>query len=328
MKKNIFGVNKAIGKSHPHENGERLISLDYNYTKEYNYNYEICVTQFNYLFSEVKSSHRVAALWLTPQNYIQKFKKSILIFTSILILPCFSLGAGIPVVDTTANQQMATQNAKQIAEWTKEASRWTETVSHYQKQIQAYKDELLSKTGVRDSVSFVKDIKQIYSDFAESGQNIQSFYNDVLRDPQDFLSDKGSEIFGKYTSFDRCNFDFLSQSEKNICKMNLITYAAQVETYNQASKQMDTISQTLQKLQDKLANSKDIKESTDVGNAIQLEVAKIQMVKNQVDLANSSYENQRRIQEDMAIQEYSKSLQNFHNEAISDEEAAKYLKKK
>lgn len=85
MKKNIFGVNKAIGKSHPHENGERLISLDYNYTKEYNYNYEICVTQFNYLFSEVKSSHRVAALWLTPQNYIQKFKKSILIFTSILI---------------------------------------------------------------------------------------------------------------------------------------------------------------------------------------------------------------------------------------------------
>ncbi|EAI3152710.1 type IV secretion system protein, partial [Campylobacter coli] len=216
--------------------------------------------------------------------------------------------AGIPVVDTTANQQMATQNAKQIAEWTKEASRWTETVSHYQKQIQAYKDELLSKTGVRDSVSFVKDIKQIYSDFAESGQNIQSFYNDVLRDPQDFLSDKGSEIFGKYTSFDRCNFDFLSQSEKNICKMNLITYAAQVETYNQASKQMDTISQTLQKLQDKLVNSKDIKESTDVGNAIQLEVAKIQMVKNQVDLANSSYENQRRIQEDMAIQEYSKSF--------------------
>lgn len=56
--------------------------------------------------------------------------------------------------------------------------------------------------------------------------------------------------------------------------MNLITYTAQVETYNQISKQMDTISQTLQKLQDKLVNSKDIKESTDVGNAIQLEVAK------------------------------------------------------
>nr|WP_250535036.1 type IV secretion system protein [Campylobacter jejuni] len=243
-------------------------------------------------------------------------------------MPNLAFSAGIPVVDVTANQQMATQNAKQVAEWAKDASRWTETVAHYQKQIQAYKDELLSKTGIRDSVTFLKDIKQIYSDFAEAGQNIQSFYNDVLRDPQKFLSDKGNEIFGKYTSFDRCNFDFLSQSEKNICKMNLITYAAQVETYNQASKQMDTISQTLQKLQDKLVNSKDIKESTDVGNAIQLEVAKIQMVKNQVDLANASYENQRKIKEDMAMQEYSKSFQNLHNEAISDEEATKYFKKK
>lgn len=272
MKKIIFGVNnKAIGKSHPHENGARLISLDYNYTKEYNYNYEICVTQFNHLFSEVKFSHRVAALWLTPQNYIQKFKKSILIFTSILILPCFSLGAGIPVVDTNANQQMATQNAKQIAEWAKEASRWTETVSHYQKQIQAYKDELLSKTGIRDSVSFVKDIKQIYSDFAESGQNIQSFYNDVLRDPQDFLSDKGNEIFGKYTSFDRCNFDFMSQSEKNICKMNLITYAAQVETYNQASIQVNIVAKSLEKLHQKLIESKDIKETNGINNAINVE---------------------------------------------------------
>ncbi|MCW1332603.1 type IV secretion system protein [Campylobacter jejuni] len=251
--------------------GARLISLDYNYTKEYNYNYEICVTQFNHLFSEVKFSHRVAALWLTPQNYIQKFKKSILIFTSILILPCFSLGAGIPVVDTNANQQMATQNAKQIAEWAKEASRWTETVSHYQKQIQAYKDELLSKTGIRDSVSFVKDIKQIYSDFAESGQNIQSFYNDVLRDPQDFLSDKGNEIFGKYTSFDRCNFDFMSQSEKNICKMNLITYAAQVETYNQASIQVNIVAKSLEKLHQKLIESKDIKETNGINNAINVE---------------------------------------------------------
>ncbi|HEB7549083.1 type IV secretion system protein [Campylobacter coli] len=292
-------------------------------TKEYNYNHDEISDIHHNSFRVLVFRHNGANLVAnTPKNYIQKFKKSILILASLLILPNLAFSAGIPVVDATANQQMATQNAKQIAEWAKEASRWTETVSHYQKQIQAYKDELLSKTGIRDSVSFVKDIKQIYSDFAESGQNIQSFYNDVLRDPQDFLSDKGSEIFGKYTSFDRCNFDFMSQSEKNICKMNLITYAAQVETYNQASKQMDTISQTLQKLQDKLVNSKDIKESTDVGNAIQLEVAKIQMVKNQVDLANSSYENQRRIQEDMAIQEYSKS---FKKEPLDPSE---FFKKK
>lgn len=88
-------------------------------------------------------------------------------------MPNLAFSAGIPVVDATANQQMATQNAKQIAEWAKEASRWTETVSHYQKQIQAYKDELLSKTGIRDSVSFVKDINK----FIQISQNLDKIYN-------------------------------------------------------------------------------------------------------------------------------------------------------
>ncbi|AWI35161.1 type IV secretion system protein [Helicobacter apodemus] len=293
---------------HTPTSGAKLISLDYNYTKEYNCNYDefraIHLSSFWGLDFRYKGANLVAN---TPRNYIQKFKKSIFVFTSLLI-PSFLLSASIPVVDTAANAQMATQNAKQIAEWAREATRWTDTVSHYQKQIQAYQSELLSKTGMRDSVSFLRDIKQIYSDFSKAGENIQSFYNNVLRDPQEFLSKKGSEIFGRYTSFDRCNFDFMSQSEKNICKMNLITYAAQVETYNQASKQMDTISATLKKLQDKLVNAKDIKESTDIGNAIQLEVAKIQIVKNQIDLANASYENQRKIQENIAMQEYSKSF--------------------
>ncbi|WP_249621505.1 TrbM/KikA/MpfK family conjugal transfer protein, partial [Campylobacter jejuni] len=53
---------------------------------EYNYNYEICVTQFNHLFSEVKFSHRVAALWLTPKNYTQKLKKLSLIASLLLFI--------------------------------------------------------------------------------------------------------------------------------------------------------------------------------------------------------------------------------------------------
>ncbi len=84
MKKFIFNTISQ-GKSTP-INGARLKSLDYNYTKEYNYNYEICVTQFNHLFSEVKFSHRVAALWLTPKNYTQKLKKLSLIASLLLFI--------------------------------------------------------------------------------------------------------------------------------------------------------------------------------------------------------------------------------------------------
>lgn len=264
-------------------------------TKEYNYNHDEISDIHHSSFRVLVFRHNGANLVAnTPKNYIQKFKKSILILASLLILPNLAFSAGIPVVDVTANQQ--------IAEWAKEASRWTETVSHYQKQIQAYRDKLLSKTGIRDSVSFVKDIKQIYSDFAESGQNIQSFYNDVLRDPQDFLSDKGSEIFGKYTSFDRCNFDFMSQSEKNICKMNLITYAAQVETYNQASIQVNIVAKSLEKLHQKLIESKDIKETNGINNAINVEKTKLEIIKTNLEISNMHYENQRRIRQDQAAQ--------------------------
>ncbi len=100
MKNFIFGVNKTIGKSHPHKNEARLKSLDYNYTKEYNYNYEICVTQFNHLFSEVKFSHRVAALWLTPKNYTQKLKKLSLIASLLLFIGSNAFADDILTGDT------------------------------------------------------------------------------------------------------------------------------------------------------------------------------------------------------------------------------------
>lgn len=53
-------------------------------------------------------------------NKTTGIKKSLIALTSLLVLPNLAFSAGIPVVDTTANQQMATQNAKQVAEWAKE----------------------------------------------------------------------------------------------------------------------------------------------------------------------------------------------------------------
>lgn len=313
---------------HTPTSGARLKSLDYNHTKEYNCNYDefdgIHLSSFWGIDFCRKGANLVAN---TPHNCIKILKKLTLGIVSISLISNLAMASGIPVVDAAANSQMAMQNAKQIAEWAKEASRWTETISHYQAQIQAYKNELMSKTGLRDSVSFLKDMKQIYSDFAEAGQNIQSFYNDVLQDPQSFLSEKGLEIFGKYNSFDRCNFDYMTQAEKNICAVNLITYAAQVETYNNAAKQMDTITKTLLQLQERLANSQDIKESSDINNAIQLQTAQLQVVKNQVDLANASYENQRRIKEEQAKQEYAKSFETSKNMRVTEEEKALFLRK-
>ncbi len=237
-----------------------------------------------------------------------KQNKFLFSIISSLCIVNLAFSAGIPVVDATANSQMATQNAKEIAEWTKQATRWTDTVKHYQQQIQAYKDELLSKTGIRDSVSFMNDTKQIYLDFAEAGQNIQSFYNDVLQDPQSFLSDKSKETFEKFTLFDRCNASYLSEERKRICRMDMITYAAQVEHYNQASIQVNTVAKSLEKLHQKLIESKDIKETNDINNAINVEKTKLEIIKTNLEISNMHYENQRRIRQDQAAQLFAESM--------------------
>ena len=69
---------------HTPTSGAKLISLDYNYTKEYNCNYEVYVTQFNHLLLECKLSHKGASLVAnTPSNYIQKLKNLFCFYFSI-----------------------------------------------------------------------------------------------------------------------------------------------------------------------------------------------------------------------------------------------------
>lgn len=209
--------------------------------------------------------------------------------------------AGIPVVDVDANTQMATQNAKQVAEWAKEATRWQETVAHYQKQLQAYADQLQSQTGIRDAVSTLKDFKQIYSDFGRAFQNIQDFNNQVLQDPEAFIKDKIGEAYKKYTLFDRCaNIEDIER--KANCMIDMVTYVAQEQSIQEHQTTLSKINETIAELDIKLRNSKDIKESQDIANALASEGLKIQMIQASIEADNKIYEAKRREREERARQ--------------------------
>lgn len=72
----MFKENYATGLFYPLKRGESLISLDNYNAKHYNYNRK--TKHLFHLISGVSFSDRVAALWLTPRNYIQKiFTKSV-----------------------------------------------------------------------------------------------------------------------------------------------------------------------------------------------------------------------------------------------------------
>ena len=81
-----------------------------------------------------------------------------IILSSLLAIGSLN-ASGIPVVDAVANAQAMAQNVKTVAEYAEQAKRWVDTTSHYQSQLKAYNDQLVSQTGVRNSVSFIQDIK-------------------------------------------------------------------------------------------------------------------------------------------------------------------------
>ena len=88
MKNFTFKINIATRKiHHTPTSGARLISLDCNYTKQYNYSNDEFYGFHHCSFKGIDFRHKGDDLVAnTLQNYIQKFKKSV--FASILFLLC------------------------------------------------------------------------------------------------------------------------------------------------------------------------------------------------------------------------------------------------
>lgn len=202
---------------------------------------------------------------------------------SIALSSSLMFGAGIPVIDAVANAQSLEQNIKTIQEWATEADRWANTVSHYNSQLTAYQNELLSKTGIRDSVNFVKDLNRL--------QQYSNIYGDDYLDLTKALANKNSlvgnqarQLFDKYNVFDRCENDKFKDWEKQSCQNKLEREVTQIATVQQTQTILSESATNLELLGTRVSNSQDIKESQDIANAIELEKANIQMAQMRLDM--------------------------------------------
>ncbi len=231
-----------------------------------------------------------------------------------LLVVCLStqlvFATGIPVVDVLANSQSMAQNIKEIAEWAEQAERWAKTATHYQNQLDAYAAQLASQTGVRNSVSFSKEAKDFYSESKANDSNFIGLY-DALSSPNSYTSSRAQSLSSKYTLFDRCEQNsLLSTQERNLCKAKMSSQVDDVVKYEEFADNMSITSNNIKTLSEKLKNSKDIKESQDINNAIQIEIANLKMQQMQIDLYNKSRERNTQIQEEQKQQLYK---QRFYN---------------
>ncbi len=204
------------------------------------------------------------------------------IVLSALITMNLLNASGIPVVDAVANAQAMAQNIKTVAEYAEQAKRWVDTTTHYQSQLKAYSDQLVSQTGVRDSVSFIQDI----DDFNKFSKSYSKEFLNTEMDSNSRIDTKAEELSNKYNLYNDCNGSSLSEVEKNLCLNKMKRRTREIIAYRDYSNNIDGIQDNLTLLTNKLATSKDIKESQDINNGIQLQVAQLDLVKSQVELMN------------------------------------------
>ncbi|QKF77301.1 type IV secretion system protein [Arcobacter defluvii] len=204
---------------------------------------------------------------------MKKYLLSAILSTQLLF------SAGIPVIDGVANAQAMAQNIKTIAEWAKEAERWANTVTHYQDQLKAYEDELLSKTGIRDTVSFVQDLNRLQS-YAKIYGNDYLDLGAALANKNSMVGNQARQLFDKYNVFDRCS----SSINKEACENKLEREVTTIATVQQTKTLVDKSAQNLENLSKKVSNTEDIKESQDIANAINIEIAQLQVVQMKMDM--------------------------------------------
>lgn len=222
---------------------------------------------------------------------MKKYLISTVLSTSLMF------GAGIPVIDAAALSQGMTQNIKEIAEWAKEAERWSTTVTQYKDELQAYETELLSKTGIRDSVQFVKDLNKL-QEYAKAYGDDYLDLAKAFANPNSRVGSQARNLFDKYNIFDNCNNDYFQQWEKENCDNKLKRDVTQIATVQESNKMVEKSAKNLDDLSKKISNTQDIKESQDIANAINMEIAQLQIVAMKMDMMAKQNEAEQRAEED------------------------------
>lgn len=233
-------------------------------------------------------------------NTIKRIGLSIAAFSIMTTSSHALFGVGDIVFDPV-------QTGKAVVEYAEQAKRWSDEILHYKSQIEAYEKELLAATEIRDSVQFMKDIQEFNNFTQNYSLDFLDLKDDILGNPKSQVGQHAKQLFDKYQVFDDCNEEYMNDNQKKICKNEMVRSVQEVATYQAYKDNLSSISTKLGDLSQKLANSVDIKESQDIQNAINMEMAQLQVAKAQVELMDTQNQSLKNIENRQLQQEYKKS---------------------
>lgn len=220
---------------------------------------------------------------------MKMFKKLSLVV--VLFMPVL-VQAEIPVVDPAAAGQRQMSMLQTVQQWAKEAKQWTDTVSHYKNELKAYADQLASQTGIRDVQAFIGEAHSLYGEI----NGLKSEFTpviDLVSGGKNALSANAKSLFEKYNLFDRCKN--LRQGEITSCEANIVSTVESMSFLDSFESNVNSKLKTIDKLAKRMTKSEDVKESQDLKNAMDVQLAALQSQKVQLDLFNARQTEYRRL---------------------------------
>lgn len=186
---------------------------------------------------------------------------------------------------TVHDPQTCAQAIKQLQQtashYGKEIAHWQEQINHFKAQNGLLKEQLSSLTGLRELNDIEGELSSLIQDLKGINKHRDAL-NSMLRSSNDQDNSYTQEILSKYRMFDVCK-DKGSQRLDNICKEQILNKAGTIEVGDEIRKQIEHKIIEAAKIAAKIKNTKDLKESQDLANAIALKDMEITQLKNQWD---------------------------------------------
>lgn len=204
--------------------------------------------------------------------------KSILLMVGILNFTNFASAQGVPTID-------GTHIANSIKEWKAEAERFKETIELNQKQFEAL-------TGVRDISAFMNEAQGILNQVndLDSWLNKQS---DILKYGKDILSPNLKAIFDEFNLTNICA-NLAGKSQKN-CEGEIIVDVVKQQTNKNNISELNRRINKINEIARRMQRSTNPKETMDLGNAMNTQIALLQADKLKMDLQSSIDDSQQRL---------------------------------
>ena len=162
----------------------------------------------------------------------------------------------------------------QDAGWVAEALRWD---TH----LENLKEEYAAKTGIRVGQDFVNKFKELKDFLTEN--NLDLFDLD-LENPKSQIGQYAKELFESQTLFDDCNYDYMNDDQKRICKDRMVRGVQELATFSVYKDEIVQSIERIKTLTDKLGASEDIKGTADINAQINAQMAQLQVKKTQLDM--------------------------------------------